>query len=110
MTCGRWLGPRAISRAHFCYWAIRHAGSVVAAMGGVDAITFTGGVGENDETLRSNIVNGLAFLGVVMDGDANTQHAPVLHDRKSRVAIWIVPAEEERQIALEMAALRAKGG
>lgn len=95
--------------AHYCYWAVRHAGSMVAAMGGVDAITFTGGIGENDRRVRSNILNGLAFLGVVVDGSANIQHAPVLHDRKSRVAIWIIPAEEERQIALEMAAMRTKG-
>ena len=88
--------------AHFCYWALRHAGSMVAAMGGVDAITFTGGIGEKDCTVRSKILNGLAFMGVVMDGDANMQHAPVLQSPASRVAIWIIPAEEERQIAMEM--------
>lgn len=104
-------GPEgAFARAHFAYWAVRHAGSMVAAMGGVDAITFTGGIGENDGTVRSNIMNGLAFLGVVMDGEANARHECLLHDRESRVAVWIIPAEEERQIALEMAALRAKGG
>lgn len=104
-------GPKGdFARAHFAYWALRHAGSMVAAMGGVDAITFTGGIGENDGNIRSNILNGLAFLGVVMDGEANDQHAPVLHPPGAKVAIWIIPAEEERQIALEMAALRAKGG
>ena len=95
--------------AHFAYWAVRHAGSMVAAMGGVDAITFSGGIGENDCTMRSMILNRLAFLGAVMDGDSNDQHAPVLHDPASRVAIWIVPAEEERQIALEMRALADLG-
>ncbi len=104
-------GPAGdFARAHFAYWAIRHAGSMVAAMGGVDAVTFTGGIGENDGMIRSVILNGLAFLGVVMDGSANSQHAPVLHVPESRVAIWIIPAEEERQIALEMVLARTIGG
>ena len=94
---------------HFAYWATRHAGSLIAAMGGVDAITFTGGIGENDHIIRSKILNGLAFLGVVVDAEANRHHAPVVQAPTSRVAIWIIPAEEERQIALEMRDLAEKG-
>lgn len=87
---------------HFAYWAIRHAGSLIAAMGGVDAISFSGGIGENDHIIRSKILNGLAFFGAVVDVEANLGHAPVLQAPSSRVAIWIIPAEEERQIAIEM--------
>jgi acetate kinase len=94
---------------HFAYWAIRHAGSLIAAMGGVDAISFTGGIGENDHIIRSKILNGLAFLGAVVDAEANLKHAPVLQAPSSRVAIWIIPAEEERQIAIEMRDLAAMG-
>lgn len=90
---------------HFCYWAARHGASLCAAMGGVDAITFTGGIGENDGITRSKIVNQLAFLGAVLDGEANGRGEQRLHAATSRVAIWKVPADEERQIAIEVAAI-----
>ena len=93
--------------AHFCYWAVRHAGSMVAAMGGLDAIVFTGGIGENDAWVRGEILNGLRFLGVAFDPAANAAHAACLHKTYSNVAIWVVPAEEERQIAREAMAVRA---
>ena len=86
---------------HFCYWAIRHSGAMIAAMGGLDAVAFTGGIGENDAVVRARIVAGLAFLGAVLNPDANAKNAPVLHEPGSRVVIWTVPAQEERQIAHE---------
>ena len=95
---------------HFAYWAVRHAGSMVAAMGGLDAVVFTGGIGENDRWMRKEILSGLGYLGVVTDLEANRRHAPTLHDPSSRVAIWIVPADEERQIALEAQAVIAGEG
>jgi acetate kinase len=70
---------------HFSYWAIRHAGSMIAAMGGLDAIAFTGGIGENDAKVRKTIVDGLAWVG---------EHR-----------VLIIPAEEEKQIATEAMAL-----
>ena len=94
------------ARDHFCYWAIRHAGSMVAAMGGLDAIVFTGGIGENDAWVRGEILKGLEFLGVAFDAEANETHASALHKTHSNVAIWIVPAEEEGQIAREALAVR----
>jgi acetate kinase len=86
---------------HFAYWAVRHAGSMIAAMGGVDAIAFTGGIGENDHVTRARILDGLAFLGASYDAPANRQNARALHDASSRVAIWTVAAAEERHIADE---------
>lgn len=70
---------------HFCYWAVRHAGSMIAAMGGLDAIAFTGGIGENDAVVRQAIVDGLAWAA------ANR--------------VLIIRAEEEKQIASEALAL-----
>lgn len=64
---------------HFCYWAARHCGSAVVAMGGVDAIAFTGGIGENSETIRQRILQHLTFLG--------------------DLPVHVIPADEERQIA-----------
>jgi acetate kinase len=93
---------------HFCYWAARHGASLCAAMGGVDAITFTGGIGENDAEVRARIVNSLAFLGAVMDAEANGRGERAVHKATSSVAIWTVPADEERQIALETKAAIAR--
>lgn len=95
---------------HFAYWAVRHAGSMVAAMGGLDAVVFTGGIGENDSWMRKEILSGLGFLGVSSDPDANARNETMLHDATSRVAILVVPADEERQIALEAQAVRAGEG
>ena len=106
-----WNRPEArFALQHFAYWAVRHAGSMVAAMGGLDAVVFTGGIGENDPWMRKEILTGLGYLGVVPDLEANRRHASDLHDPTSRVAIWIVPADEERQIALEAQGLMAGEG
>lgn len=95
---------------HFAYWAVRHAGSMVAAMGGIDAVVFTGGIGENDAWTRKEILSGLGYLGVSSDHEANARNEATLHDATSRVAILLVPADEERQIALEAQAVRAGEG
>lgn len=110
-TLHAWDRPEArFALEHFAYWAVRHAGSIVAAMGGLDAVVFTGGIGENDRWMRKEILSGLAYLGVVADLEANRHHAAELHDPTSRVAIWIVRADEERQIALEAQAVIAGEG
>jgi acetate kinase len=95
---------------HFAYWAVRHAGSMVAAMGGLDAVVFTGGIGENDAWMRKEILSGLGYLGVSPDLAANARNETVLHDATSRVVILVVPADEERQIALEAQAVMAGEG
>jgi acetate kinase len=106
----RALGPASFAVQHFIYWAVRHAGSMVAAMGGLDAVVFTGGIGENDRVVRKGIAEGLGYLGAVVDGAANAQNDGAIHAAASRVAIWTVPADEERQIALEAAAVKAGEG
>ena len=70
---------------HFCYWAARQAGSAIVAMGGLDAIAFTGGIGENAGAVRDTIVAHLACFGPV--------------------PVHIVPADEERQIARDALSL-----
>jgi acetate kinase len=95
---------------HFAYWAVRHAGSMVAAMGGLDAVVFTGGIGENDALMRKEILSGLSFVGVSPDLQANARNETMLHDATSGVVILVVPADEERQIALEAQAVMAGEG
>lgn len=75
----------AVAVAHFCYWAARHSGSAVVAMGGVDAVAFTGGIGENAPAIRDRIMDHLSFLG--------------------DIPVHVVPAEEEKQIARDALAL-----
>ncbi len=90
---------------HFCYWAVRHAGSLVAAMEGLDAVAFTGGIGENAAPIRARIMAGLGWLGLGADTAANDSGRPRLHAPDSAVAAWIVPAQEERMIAADALAL-----
>jgi len=92
---------------HFVYWTLRHAGSLIAAMGGCDAIAFTGGIGENASGVRAAILTGLDWLGMEIDPDVNRQNGPRLHAMGSKIAAWVVPAEEERMIARDAAALKA---
>jgi acetate kinase len=78
--------------AHFCYWAARHGGSLIAAMGGLDAVAFTGGIGENAARVRAGICAQLGWAGVTLDDSGNT--APGAH-----VAVHVIDAQEEAQIA-----------
>ncbi|MGB0440766.1 MAG: acetate/propionate family kinase, partial [Paracoccaceae bacterium] len=89
----------AFAVEHFCYWSLRHAGSLIAAMEGVDAIAFTGGIGENAVAVRAGILRGLEWVGARMNIDANHRGSTRLHAVTSKVDIWIVPAQEERVIA-----------
>lgn len=89
----------AFAVEHFCYWTVRHSGSLIAAMQGLDAIAFTGGIGENAHLVRARILDGLRWLGVKIDEDANRKGSPRLHEEGSVISAWIVPAEEERMIA-----------
>ncbi|PLX36740.1 MAG: acetate kinase [Hyphomicrobiales bacterium] len=84
---------------HFCYWGVRHAGSMISAMGGLDAVAFTGGIGENDVKIRARIVDALGWAGVYLDRAANIRGDLQLHIRLSPVTAWIVPADEEVTIA-----------
>jgi acetate kinase len=91
----------AFAIEHFCYWTLRHAGSLIAAMEGLDAVAFTGGIGENAVGVRARILRGLEWAGTRMDVDANHAGKPRLHAESSKVAIWVVPAREERMIAAD---------
>lgn len=87
--------------ALFCYRAAREAGAMIAAMEGLDAIAFSGGIGENAPTIRARICEKLAWLGVALDPAANAAGAPVLSAPSSRVLVLRTPADEERVLAAE---------
>ena len=95
----------AFAVEHFCYWTLRHAGSLIAALEGLDAIAFTGGIGENAVGVRARILRGLEWAGVRINPDFNHRSGPRLHADSSKVAVWVIPAEEERMIAMDAQAL-----
>jgi acetate kinase len=77
----------------------RELGSLVAALGGLDAIVFTAGIGENSRNLRARVCADAAWLGVELDRAANEAHGPRITSEASRVAAWVVPTNEELMIA-----------
>ena len=91
----------------FSYGVKKYIGAYAAAMGGVDAIIFTAGVGENDAQQRMAIASGLEFMGVKMDGDANNVRGKeaIISAIDSKVKVLLIPTNEELMIALETAAL-----
>jgi acetate kinase len=86
-------------------WAgrIRHyIGAYWALMGGLDALVFTGGIGENSAVLRARVVDLVAPLGIVVDGEANnsvSEKAVKISSEASQVAVWVIATNEELQIA-----------
>jgi len=83
----------------FLYRIGRELGSLAAALGGLDALVFTAGVGENSAELRGRICRGAAWLGVELDEAANARGGPRVSGPASRVAAWVLPTDEERMIA-----------
>ena len=93
-----------------CYRIIKYIGSYAAAMNGVDAIAFTGGIGENAIPVRETVVKGLSYLGVTLDEEANQTRGEnkVISTPDSKVTVAIVPTNEELAICQETAALVQK--
>ncbi|MEC5399143.1 acetate/propionate family kinase [Uliginosibacterium sp. H1] len=84
----------------FCYRAARELGSLAVAAGGLDAIVFTGGIGENSPAVRAGILAHLGFFGVSMDAEANNTRGRLRIDKSdSRVALAVIPTDEEWMIA-----------
>ena len=89
----------------FAYRIVREAGSLVTALGGLDVLVFTGGIGEHAANVRADICRGLAFAGVVLDAAANGRNGESIGDPTAEVMVRIVTADEEREIALSVACL-----
>jgi acetate kinase len=83
----------------FAYGIKKAIGGYVAALGGLDLLVFTGGIGEHAARVRSLACDGLLPLGVLLDESANAAHAPVISARNGPCAVRIVPADENRMVA-----------
>jgi acetate kinase len=85
--------------ALFVYRIVREVGSLAAALGGVDAIVFTAGIGENDPATRADVAAGCRWLSLELDDTRNRQGQGRISAVGSRVSAWVVPTDEERMIA-----------
>jgi acetate kinase len=83
----------------FIYRIGRELGSLAAALGGLDAIVFTAGIGENSRSLRERVCRDAAWLGVELDAAANERNGPRISTAGSRVFAWVIPTNEELMIA-----------
>jgi acetate kinase len=83
----------------FCYQAKKWIGAYAAALGGVDALVFAGGIGENAPPVRARICEGLEFLGIQLDKRLNKKNAPLIHTRRGRVAVRVIATDEELMLA-----------
>jgi acetate kinase len=98
--------PRAaFAIDYFAYRVGLHAGMLAAALGGLDAFVFTAGIGENSVTMRARIAEKLAWLGAALDPAANAARETLISRPDSRVALYVVPTDEELMIARHTLAL-----
>jgi len=77
----------------------RELGSLAAALGGLDAIVFTAGIGEHSASLRERVCRDAAWLGVELDAGANAANGPRISTAASPVTAWVIPTDEELMIA-----------
>jgi acetate kinase len=68
-------------------------------LGGLDAFVFTAGIGENSPVVRQRIAEACAWLGIVLDPQANSANATRISSSRSRVSVWMIPTNEELMIA-----------
>jgi acetate kinase len=89
----------------FIYRIVREIGSLAAALGGLDGLVFTGGIGQRDLKTRSEVIAGCAWLGAELDADANARGEGRIDSSSSRLPVWVLPTDEERVIARHTAEL-----
>ena len=98
--------PRAAEAvALFCYQAKKWIGALAAALGGLDTLVFTAGIGEHSPVIRARICDGLGFLGVALDDRRNEAGDPVISTDDSRVTVRVMHTDEESEIARSVSEL-----
>jgi acetate kinase len=104
-------GSAAAQRAIelFTHRVVRESGAMVACLGGLDVLSFSGGIGEHDVALRADVCQRLAWLGILIDPDLNAQATRdqeiAIHRADSRVQVWVIPTDEGLVVAREAARL-----
>ena len=97
----------ALARDKFCYEVAKYVGAYAAALNGIDVLTFTAGVGENDGGVRAGVCEYLGFLGVKIDPELNKKRGKEIKisTPDSKIEVWVVPTNEELMIAQDTAEL-----
>ncbi len=90
---------------YFVYRAAREIGALTAVLGGVDALVFTAGIGENAPEVRRRICEASAWLGIALDHEANTRRVARISADGSAVSVWVIPTNEELMIARHTSAV-----
>jgi len=96
---------------YFIYRAAKEIGALTAVLGGVDALVFTAGIGENSPEIRRRICEASAWLGIQLDAQKNVKKATRISTTNSKVSVWVIPTNEELMIARhtgELLGLQAK--
>lgn len=83
----------------FCYQAKKYVGAFAAALGGLDTLVFTGGIGEHAAPVRQRICEGLEFLGIALNEERNKEHAPLISQDGSPVVVRVMKTNEDLMIA-----------
>ena len=83
----------------FCHIAAQHMGSLMATLGGLDALVFTGGIGEQSARIRQGICAYFSWTGLLVDEQYNQQNATAIHAKNSTIAAYVIPTNEELVIA-----------
>jgi acetate kinase len=89
----------------FVYRIVREIGSLAAALGGLDGLVFTGGIGEHDPEIRAEVAAGCRWLGVELDAARNETGAGRISAETSAVSAWVIPTDEEKMIARHTSAV-----
>ncbi|WP_201788223.1 acetate/propionate family kinase [Salinivibrio costicola] len=90
---------------HYCYRIAREIGSLTAALGGLDHLVFTAGVGEHAAPVRDSVVRQCGWLGIRLDASANQLNQICISAADSEVGVWVIPTDEERVIAMDCVAM-----
>jgi acetate kinase len=93
----------------FVYRIGRELGSLTAALGGLDAIVFTAGIGEHAAEIRAGVCRDARWLGIALDEEANSRNGPRISLAESKVSAWVIPTDENRMIARHTRALLDRG-
>ena len=98
--------PRATAAiAFFVYAMTKMVGAYASVLGGLDALIFTAGIGENSAPVRAGLCRALGWLGVALDEAANERNGPRISTADSRVSVWAIPTDEDLMIAQHTLAL-----
>ncbi|NVO58037.1 acetate/propionate family kinase [Rhodobacteraceae bacterium B1Z28] len=93
--------------SYFTFRIRRELGAMSAILGGIDALVFTGGIGENSRLVRDRVCSGMGWLGIELDPDANADNDRIISTNLSRVSVMVIPTNEELVIARAAADLLA---